>query len=70
MIDKAMRDEALEKLRAHGREQNFAARQTIFARGDAGQSLAIIESGVVRVSLFGTDGRELALALMGPGDVA
>jgi CRP-like cAMP-binding protein len=61
--------EALGKLREHGREKSYGARQTIFARGDRGDSLAIVESGVVRISVFGADGRELALALLGPGDV-
>ncbi|MEM6311604.1 MAG: cyclic nucleotide-binding domain-containing protein, partial [Pseudomonadota bacterium] len=42
---------------------------TIYARGDVGDSLAIVESGVVRISLFGNDGRELALALLGEGEV-
>lgn len=56
-------------LREVGRTQKYRARQTIFARGDRGDSLAIIESGVVRISVFGQDGRELALALLGPGDI-
>lgn len=71
---KAMRDlseraDALRLLRKHGRERRFSPRQTIFARGDDGDSLAIVESGVVRISIFGHDGRELVLALLGPGDV-
>lgn len=63
------RAEALRLLRSHGRERRFSSRQTIFARGDEGDSLAIVESGVVRISIFGADGRELVLALLGPGDV-
>jgi len=69
MRDLATQDAALRILREHGRERRFAARQTIFARGDDGDSLAIVESGVVRISIFGSDGRELVLALLGPGDV-
>lgn len=69
MHDLAPRAEALRILRAHGHERCFSARQTIFARGDDGDSLGIVESGVVRISVFGADGRELVLALLGPGDV-
>ncbi len=69
MRDLASQADALRILRAHGRARSFAARQTIFARGDEGNSLAIVESGVVRISIFGSDGRELVLALLGPGDV-
>lgn len=69
MQDRAKRAQALETLRHCGREKVFQARQTIFVRGDKGDSLAIVESGVVRISVFGSDGRELALALLGPGDV-
>lgn len=69
MRDLERHEQALSVLRSWGREQKFNARQTIFARGDAGDSLAIIDSGVVRVSVFNVDGRELALALLGPGDV-
>lgn len=61
--------DALDVLRTLGRERTYKARQTIFARGDMGDSLAIVESGVVRISLFGPDGRELALALLGVGQV-
>jgi len=61
--------DALDILRSLGRERVYKARQTIFARGDMGDSLAIVESGVVRISLFGPDGRELALALLGAGQV-
>ncbi len=69
MREHATRADALGILRSHGHERRFRARQTIFARGDDGDSLAIVESGVVRISIFGADGRELVLALLGPGDV-
>lgn len=69
MVNGDLRTRALEILRNCGRERSFTARQTIYARGDTGDSLAIINSGVVRISLFGTDGRELALALLGENEV-
>ena len=69
MRDSALHAEALEILRGSGREKSYTARLTIYACGDVGDSLAIVESGVVRISLFGNDGRELALALLGEGEV-
>jgi CRP/FNR family transcriptional regulator, cyclic AMP receptor protein len=69
MREHATRADALGILRRHGHERRFHARQTIFARGDDGDSLAIVETGVVRISIFGADGRELVLALLGPGEV-
>ncbi len=59
----------LDILRSVGHQQEFKARQTIFARGDLGDTLAIIDSGAVRISVFSSDGRELALALLGAGEV-
>lgn len=59
----------MEALRAIGRTRRFRNRQTIFSRGDPGDFLAIVESGVARISLFNPDGRELALALVGPGEM-
>ncbi|THH35257.1 Crp/Fnr family transcriptional regulator [Aliishimia ponticola] len=69
MRDNADRSNALQILRQHGRERKYKSRETIFARGDTGDSMAIIESGVVRICVFGPDGKEFVLALLGPGDV-
>lgn len=60
---------ALAALKSRGRQRRLGARQTIFAREEPGDFLAIIGSGAVRISVFNPDGRELALALIGPGEV-
>lgn len=67
--DPNLRHEALDTLRARGRLKRFSQRQTILGRGEPGAFLGIIESGAVRISVFNAEGRELALALLGPQDV-
>lgn len=42
--------------------------ETIFHQGDPGTSLFIIELGEVKIALPSPDGREMILALLGPGD--
>lgn len=61
--------QAIDLLRAVGRRQSFSARQTILHKGDEAGSLMIVEEGVVRISVSGIDGREMALALCGPGEI-
>lgn len=41
----------------------------IFARGDAGQDIHVVESGSVRLSVMTAEGRELSLLHAGPGEV-
>ena len=69
MRDLPHRKETLNALRRLGHLQAFTAKQVIFARGDLGKSLAVIESGVARVSLVSPDGRELVFQLMAAGDI-
>jgi CRP/FNR family cyclic AMP-dependent transcriptional regulator len=41
----------------------------LFHQGDDGDSLYVIESGAVKVSNLSGDGREVVVALLGPGEV-
>ncbi len=41
----------------------------LFHQGDPGDSLYVIESGAVKVSNLSGDGREVVVALLGPGEV-
>lgn len=61
--------QALALLRDAGRSQSFRAREMIFRKGEEADSLMIVEQGVVRVSLTGADGREMALALCGSDEI-
>ena len=59
----------LTALAARVRRRRFARGDVIFRRRDPGQTLYIIESGAVRISLDDAErGRHLVLALLGPGD--
>jgi CRP-like cAMP-binding protein len=40
----------------------------IFLEGDPGESLYVIEHGTVKIALTSPEGKELVLALLGPGD--
>jgi CRP-like cAMP-binding protein len=47
----------------------LAAGATLFRRGDAGDGLAIVTAGTLRIVLATAEGREVTLALAGPGAV-
>ena len=44
--------------------------RTLVRQGDAGAGPWLIETGILRASLVTSDGRELVVDLLGPGDVA
>jgi CRP/FNR family cyclic AMP-dependent transcriptional regulator len=41
----------------------------IFRQGDPGNALFLIESGAVKISTLSLDGREMVMAVLGPGEV-
>lgn len=57
------------RLAALLRRRPYARGATIFLRGDPGASLFLIESGRVKITLTSDEGKEVVLALLGPGDV-
>lgn len=44
------------------------AEQTLFRAGDAGNAMYLIEQGQVRITVKATDGHEIDVAELGPGD--
>lgn len=58
----------LAELSAGLRARRYRRGETIFLCGAPGESLCVVESGLVRLGLTSADGREMVLALMGPGD--
>lgn len=54
---------------ADARTVRFNPRQTIFAAGEPGSSVILIESGRVEISNTSITGRKSVLAHMGPGEV-
>lgn len=53
--------------RAHIRA--YAQGETMFLMGDEGDCLMAVLSGRVRISVTSPDGREMVLALLGPGEI-
>ncbi|MGF1660743.1 MAG: Crp/Fnr family transcriptional regulator [Rubrimonas sp.] len=56
-------------LAALGRRKRFAARQTIFHKGDPGEAMLLILSGCARISIASEDGREATLNFVEPGEM-
>jgi CRP-like cAMP-binding protein len=55
-------------LLARSRIRDFAAGETIFLMGAPGDNMMAVLSGNVRISLSSSDGRELLLAILLPGE--
>jgi CRP-like cAMP-binding protein len=58
----------LESLGASLQRRRCRAGETIFRQNDPGNSLFIIESGVVKVQRASAEGKEVILAILSPGD--
>jgi CRP/FNR family transcriptional regulator, cyclic AMP receptor protein len=58
-----------EELRATGRERAYDANVVLFHEGDDAASVIILLSGRAKVTTIGSAGREVIIALRGPGDL-
>jgi CRP/FNR family transcriptional regulator, cyclic AMP receptor protein len=56
------------ELVSRARVRSFAAGDTIFLMGSAGDSLMAVLSGRVRISMTSPDGKEIVLAILEPGE--
>ena len=56
------------ELGARLRRRRYRKGEMVFLRGDPGQDLYLVESGSVKIGLTTADGKELTLALLGPGE--
>ncbi len=61
--------DALDRLTGVATVRTYKTGQPIFMRGDPGESMMVVVSGRVRVSRTSYDGREVVLAVFGPGEV-
>ncbi len=59
----------LAGLAASLRRRRYARAETVFLAGDPGTNLCVVKSGHVKLALTSEDGREVILALLGPGEV-
>jgi CRP/FNR family cyclic AMP-dependent transcriptional regulator len=55
-------------LAARLRRRRFRKGWTIFLHGDHGRDLFIVESGSVKICMTTADGKEITLAILGPGE--
>src|SRR5215471_10444569 len=58
-----------DALFARARVQKYAAQQTIFLMGSPGDSMLAVLSGTIRISVPSADGKEVVLAILGPGEI-
>ncbi len=61
--------EEREALSARGRIKRFAANDVVFLAGEPGESILAVLSGALRISLPTADGRDIVLAILGPGEL-
>ncbi len=57
------------RLASYAKRQPMQAGQTVFSRGEVGDSMLAVIEGQVRVTLTNTDGRIRTLATFNPGDI-
>ena len=62
-------DEELDQLIAVARIEEVRAKSPIFHKGAPGESMMAVVTGEVKISAPAADGREIVLAMMGPGEV-
>ena len=63
-----LEDEELESLSAHAKLQSFPRHKLVINEGDRTDSVYVIYSGKVKVFLYGRNGKEVDLAILGAGD--
>src|ERR671937_3037557 len=64
----ALTPEELESLHTRARRRRSPKGTVIFVEGDPGTSLYVIETGHVKIVLTSPEGKELVLAVRGPGE--
>ena len=62
-------DNEREALFARARTQRYAANENIFLMGSPGDSMVAVLSGTIRISVPSADGKEIVLAILGPGEI-
>jgi CRP-like cAMP-binding protein len=59
----------LERVASHATRRNVTRGTTLFRKGDPGNSLILVVSGQVKISVLSPDGREAVLNVIRPGEV-
>lgn len=61
-------DDDRAELAARLRRRRYRRGETLFLRGDPGSFLYVVQVGRVKIAMSSNQGKEVILALMGPGD--
>ncbi len=56
-------------LLALGRDRAYPPKSTLFYDGDDAHEVLIVRRGLVKVAVTSTDGKEVVLGVVGPGDI-
>jgi hypothetical protein len=59
----------LRRISSRVRQAYYAAGRPIFSKGDPGHGLVAVLSGIVKISVVSQDGKEIALNLLGAGEI-
>ena len=59
----------VHRLASHAHQVHYPPGRRIFSKGDAGQGLLAVLSGVVKISVPSEDGKEIVLNLIGPNEI-
>jgi CRP-like cAMP-binding protein len=59
----------VEQLAAHARSTTVSSGRYIFRKGDEGLGLLAVSSGIVKVSVPSSDGKEIVLNIIGAGEI-
>lgn len=68
LLLRGLSEETLDRVAALAIRRTFSKGNVIFRQGDAGDALYAVIAGQVRISASNSDGREVFLSLMEPGD--
>lgn len=63
-----MSDEEVASMSVHAKLQSFPKQKIIINEGDRSDSVYVIHSGTVKVFLYGKNGKEIDLNVLGPGE--
>ena len=66
---KRLSDGERTALLARARVQEYSAHETIFLMDSPGDSMVAVLSGTIRISVPSPDGKEVVLAILGPGEI-
>lgn len=61
--------EEIEKYAHLFHEHDYKAKEVVFSEGDLGDAIYLLKTGHVRLYRVTEDGKEITLAILGPGDV-